>query len=195
MRSVWAVAAAVTMLLAFPIAVVASVFGENVPEIVVHIVLGIGMLLLAKAVFDFALPSWITWIGAIAAGALGAVFLLQAVSLLLPDNTTLDQIAFAALGIWGERILIVGVDAWFLGLLLLGTTGRTRLLGWAIVPIVAAYHLISLVGAVLAVDVPNLRLAFFLPFVWLLFEGAKRAAPEGMGTRSAEAEQLETPVR
>jgi hypothetical protein len=195
MRSVWAVAAAVTMLLAFPIAIVASVFGENVPEIVVHIVLGIGMLLLAKAVFDFALPSWITWIGAIAAGALGAVFLLQAVSLLLPENAALDQIAFAVLGIWGERILIVGVDAWFIGLLLLGTSGRTRLLGWAIVPIVAAYHLISLVGAVLSVDVPNLRLAFFLPFVWLLFEGAKRAAPEGVGARPAEAEQLEAPAR
>jgi hypothetical protein len=195
MRSIWAVAAAVTMLLAFPIAVVASVLGDNVPEIVVHIVLGIGMLLLAKAVFDFALPSWITWIGAIAAAALGAVFLLQAVSLLLPDNAGLDQLAFALLGDWGERLLIVGVDAWFVGLLLLGTEGRTRLIGWAVVPIVTAYHLISLASALVSIDVPNLRLAFFLPFVWLLFEGAKRGAPQGVGPRDVDAVHVEAPAR
>ena len=53
MRSIWAVAAALTMLLAFPIAIVASVFGENVPEIVVHIVLGVGMLLLS-----WLRPNW-----------------------------------------------------------------------------------------------------------------------------------------
>jgi hypothetical protein len=174
MRSVWAVAAALTMLLAFPIAVAASLLGPNVPEIAVHIVLGTGMLLLAKAVFDFALPSWITYIGAISAAALGAVFLLQAISLLLPANTALDGLAFGLLGNWGERVLIVGVDVWFVGLLLYGTEGRTRLIGWVVVPVVTAYHVISLVAAILSIDIPNVRLAFFLPFVWLLIEGAKR---------------------
>lgn len=178
MRSVWAVAAALTMLLAFPVAVAASVLGEDVPEIAVHVVLGIGMVLLAKAVSDFALPSWITWIGAISAAALGAVFLLQAVSLLLPEAAALDQLAFGVLGNWGERVLIVGIDVWFVGLLLYSTEGRTRLIGWVVVPIVTAYHLVSLVGAILAIDIPNVRLAFFLPFVWLLVEGAKRGTRE-----------------
>ena len=178
MRSVWAVAAALTMLLAFPVAVAASVLGEDVPEIAVHVVLGIGMVLLAKAVSDFALPSWITWIGAISAAALGAVFLLQAVSLLLPEAAALDQLAFGVLGNWGERVLIVGIDVWFVGLLLYATEGRTRLIGWVVVPIVTAYHLVSLVGAILAIDIPNVRLAFFLPFVWLLVEGAKRGTRE-----------------
>jgi hypothetical protein len=61
------------MLLAFPLAVVS--------EIVVHIVLGTGMLLFAKAVWDFGLPGWINWIGALSGLAFGLIFLLQAVSL------------------------------------------------------------------------------------------------------------------
>ena len=138
MRSIWAVAAAATMLLAFPLAVVSQALGQNAPEIVVHIVLGTGMLLFAKAVWAFGLPRWINWVGAPSAVAFGAIFLLQAVSLLVPQNAALDDVAFGLLGNWGERLCLLGIDAWFLGLLLLGTEGRTRLIGWAVVPIVAA---------------------------------------------------------
>ena len=193
MRSIWAVAAAVTMLLAFPLAVVSSALGENVPEIVVHIVLGTGMLLFAKAVWAFRLPRWINWIGTLSAVVFGAIFLLQAVSLLVPQNTALDDVAFGLLGNWGERLCLLGIDVWFLGLLLLGTEGRTRLIGWAVVPIVAAYHIISLAGAILAIDIPNVRLAFFLPFVWLLIEGAKRAAPRDAGPTPAGSGHVEIP--
>ncbi|HET9754975.1 MAG TPA: hypothetical protein VFP66_00620 [Candidatus Limnocylindrales bacterium] len=194
MRSIWAVAAAATMLLAFPLAVVSQALGQNAPEIVVHIVLGTGMLLFAKAVWAFGLPRWINWVGALSAVAFGAIFLLQAVSLLVPQNAALDDVAFGLLGNWGERLCLLGIDAWFLGLLLLGTEGRTRLIGWAVVPIVAAYHLISLAGAILAIDIPNVRLAFFLPFVWLLIEGAKRGAPGALGPRPPDTDHVEVPT-
>lgn len=194
MRSTWAVAAAATMLLAFPLAVVSQALGQNAPEIVVHIVLGIGMLLFAKAVWAFGLPRWINWVGALSAVAFGAIFLLQAVSLLVPQNAVLDDVAFGLLGNWGERLCLLGIDAWFLGLLLLGTEGRTRLIGWAVVPIVAAYHLISLAGAILAIDIPNVRLAFFLPFVWLLIEGAKRGVPGALGPRPQDTDHVEVPT-
>ena len=60
MRSVWAVAAALTMLLAFPVAVAASVLGEDVPEIAVHVVLGIGMVLLALSLLlVFVRRGWV----------------------------------------------------------------------------------------------------------------------------------------
>jgi hypothetical protein len=195
MRSIWAVAAALTMLLSLPLAVASQALGENAPDIVVHVVLGIGMLLLARAVFDFGLPRWINVIGALSAGAFAVVFLLQALSSLFPENAALDDVAFGLLGNWPELVLALGIDAWFLGLLLLGSQGRTRLIGWAIVPIVTAYHLISLAGAILAINVPSLGvITLLLPFVWLLIEGAKRGEPAGLGPRRPDTEHVEAPA-
>jgi hypothetical protein len=193
MRSIWAVAAALTLLLSFPAAVASSVLGEDVPEIVVHIVLGTGMLLFAKAIFDFGLPRWLSWVGALSAGALGAIFLVQAISLLVPNNDALYDVAFPVLGQWPERLLPLGYLAWFMGLLLVGTEGRTRLVGWALIPIVTVYQLISVAGAILAIDVPNIRLVFFVPFVWLLMEGAKRA-PGAVGPRTPDLEHVDVPA-
>ena len=108
MRSIWAVAAALTMLLSLPLAVASQALGENAPEIVVHVVLGTGMLLLVRAVFDFGLPRWINVIGALSAGAFAVVFLLQAVSRLFPEIAALDDVAFGFLGNWPEHLLYLG---------------------------------------------------------------------------------------
>jgi hypothetical protein len=186
MRSSWAVAAAITLLLSLPLAVASQALGESAPEIVVHVVLGIGMLLFVRAVFDFGLPGWINLIGAVSAGLFAVVFLLQALSRLFPENAALDDIAFGLLGNWPERVLVLGIDVWFLGLLLLGTEGKTRLIGWVLIPIFTAYHLISLAGAILAISVPNLgAFAFLIPFVWLLIEGAKRGEQGALGRAAA----------
>lgn len=183
LRSAWAVAAAVTILLAVPLAVASQVLlGGNAPQVVVHVVLTIGMLLFVRAIFDFGLPRWINVIGALSAALFAVIFLLQAVSSLVPQNAALDDVAYGLLGIWPERVLALGIYAWFFGLLLLGTEGRTRLIGWAIIPIVTAYHLISAAGDILAFSVPSLGvISLLLPFVWLLIEGAKRSAPEALG--------------
>ena len=196
MRAIWAVAAAVTMLLSLPLAVASQALGENAAQVVVHVVLGIGMLLLVRAVFDFGLSRWINVIGALSAGAFAVVFLLQAASSLVPQNAALYDLAFGLLGNWPELVLALGIDAWFLGLLLLGSQGRTRLIGWAIVPIVTAYHLISLAGLILAISVPSLGVVtLLLPFVWLLIEGAKRrGAPGTLGPRPPIAEKAEVPT-
>jgi hypothetical protein len=186
LRSTWAVAAAVTILLSVPLAVASQALGENTPQVVVHVVLTIGILLFVRAIFDFGLPRWINVIGALSAGLFAVIFLLQALSSLFPQNTALDEIAFGLLGNWPERVLALGVYAWFFGLLLLGSEGRTRLIGWVIVPIVTAYHLISAAGALLAINVPSLGvISLLLPFVWLLIEGAKRSAPEALGAATA----------
>ena len=65
------------MLMSLPLAVAFSALGENAPDIVVHVVLGTGMLLFVRAVFDFALPRWINVIGAVSAGAFAVVFLYR----------------------------------------------------------------------------------------------------------------------
>jgi len=195
LRSTWAVAAAVTMLMSLPLAVVSQVLGEDAPQVVVHLVLTIGMLLFVKAIFDFGLPRWINVIGALSAALFGVVFLLQAVSSLVPQNAALDEFAFGLLGNWPEHLLVLGTDVWFVGLLLLGSEGRTRLIGWAIVPVATAYHLISVAGAVLAINVPSLGVfALLLPFVWLLIEGAKRSAPEVMGPRHPDVDPVGVPT-
>jgi hypothetical protein len=182
LRSTWAVAASMTILLSVPLAVVSQAFGENAPQIVVHVVLTIGMLLFVRAIFDFGLPRWINAIGALSAALFAVIFLLQALSSVLPQNAALDDLAYGLLGNWPERVLALGVYAWFFGLLLLGTAGRTRLIGWVIVPIVTAHHLISAAGALLGITVPSLGvISLLLPFVWLLIEGAKRSAPSALG--------------
>jgi hypothetical protein len=186
MRSSWAVAAAITMLLALPLAIASQALGENAPDIVVHVVLGIGMLLFARAIFDFGLPGWINGIGAVSAALFAAVFLLQALSSLFPENDALDEIAFGVLGNWPERVLVLGIDVWFLGLLLLGTDGRSRLVGWVLIPILTAYHLISLAGASLSISVPNLGVfSLLIPFIWLLVEGAKRGSEGALDSAAA----------
>ena len=184
LRSTWAVAAAVTILLALPIALASQGLAENAPQVVVHVVLTIGMLLFVRAIFDFGLPRWINVIGALSAALFAVIFLLQALSSLVPQNAALDDLAFGLLGNWPERVLALGVYAWFFGLLLLGTEGKTRLIGWVIVPFVTAYHLISAAGALVGISVPSLGvITLLLPFVWLLIEGAKRSAPEALGQR------------
>lgn len=195
MRSIWAVAAALTILLSLPLAVASQALGQNAPDVVVHVVLGIGMLLFVKAVFDFGLPRWINVIGALSAGAFAVVFLLQAASSLFPENAALDDVAYGLLGNWPEHVLVFGIDVWFLGLLLLGSQGRTRLVGWVLIPILTAYHLISLAGAILAISVPNLgAFSLLIPFVWLLIEGAKRGAAGAMGPRPPDTDHVEMPT-
>ena len=186
MRSTWAVAAAITMLLSLPLAVASQALGANAPNVVVHVVLSIGMLLLARAAFDFGLPRWIEVIGAVSAGLFAVVFFVQALSSLFPQNAALDDLAYGMLGNWPEHVLVLGIDVWFLGLLLLGTQGRSRLIGWALIPIFTAYHLISVAGAILAINVPSLgALALLIPFVWLLIEGAKRGSHGALGAAAA----------
>jgi hypothetical protein len=195
MRSIWAVAAALTLLLSLPLAVASQALGQNAPDIVVHVVLGTGMLLFVRAVFDFGLPRWINVIGAMSAGAFAVVFLLQAVSRFFPENVALDDLAFGLLGNWPERLLTLGIYVWFLGLLLLSTEGRTRLIGWALIPILMAYWLISAAGAILAITVPDLgAFGLLLPFVWLLIEGAKRGEPASLGSRRLDTERVEVPA-
>ena len=46
----------------------------------------------------------------------------------------------------------------------------------------------TLVGPVVGIDVPDIKLRWLLPFVWLLFESAKTAS--GVASRSATGARL-----
>ena len=89
----------------------------------------------------------------------------------------LHDIAFQILGQTPERVLPNVLFIWFAALLLTGTTGRSRIIGWVIVPAVIGLELAAGIGFVLGIEVPFLKLHLFLPLVWLLVESVK--APAG----------------
>src|SRR4051812_23283385 len=110
MRSRLGVAAALLLLLT-PVAAIASVvLNESAPNIVVHLFLGAGCLVFALAVFDFGLPRWINVVGAISGIAFGTIFLLQALSLMVPSEQ-LTYVAFTMLGQTAEGILVLAILA------------------------------------------------------------------------------------
>ena len=84
--------------------------------------------------FDFGLNRWVTLLSATAAAIFGGTFLLQFVAD-LTDIAALDWLAFDVLGQQLERILPDVVYVWFAALLLTGSTGFSRLVGWVVVPL------------------------------------------------------------
>ncbi len=174
MRSPRGFIGALLVVLSYPLALGTQlVFGAGA-ETVIHFVTGAGFVVFATAAFDFGLPRWVEVIGAVAAGLFGVIFLLQGVA----DVTRLEAarfVAFDLLGQWPERILPYFVYVWFIALLLLASTGKSRVLGWIIIPVVVVVELITLGALVLGIPMVNLKIVLLLPFVWLLFEAGERA--------------------
>ena len=156
--------------------------GESAATAVVHFVLGSAFVLLAAAMFDFGLNRWVTWLGATAAAVFGGTFLLQGVAD-FTDIAALHWLAFDILGQQLERILPDVVYIWFAALLLTGSTGASRLVGWVIVPTLFGLELAILIGVQIGIHVPSNVVTVFLPFVWLLIESVKRPASATVANR------------
>ena len=174
MRSTRGLAAAIILLLTVPVAIAVAVALGAGAEAVIHFGIGAGMVLLATAAFDFGLPRPVAWFGAATTAAFGGIFLLQGVADAL-GNDALYNFAFFVLGQMPERIL-PELDPG----LVRGAAdprqrgpdadpgrdhprGHDRLGG------------LTLAGPVIGFDVPDIKLRWLLPFVWLLFESAKAA--------------------
>ena len=144
----------------------------------IHFFLAAGSLLLAFAVFDFKLPRWMNWIGCAAGLALGTIFLLQAVALLIP-NESLHYVAYEVLGQWPEGWSPDVVILWFVAMLVLDSQGKSRILGIVALSIAVGSELYSHVlrfGG--TSDTGSLKLVMLLPFVWLLLESTKKPHPK-----------------
>jgi hypothetical protein len=140
----------------------------------IHFFLAAGTLLLAFAVFDFKLPRWMNWIGCASALALGTIFLLQAVALLIP-NESLNYVAYEVLGQWPEGWLPDVVILWLVAMLVLDSQGKSRILGIVAVSIAVGLELYSHTLRLLGTSPTEiLRLLMLLLFVWLLFESTKK---------------------
>jgi hypothetical protein len=177
MRSPRGLLAAVVFLLAVPIALLCQILFGSGAGTTIHLALGAGSVLLSLAVFDFKLPRWINWIGCVSAGALGAIFLLQAVALLIP-NDSLNYLAFDVLGQRLEGSLPDLIILWFVAMLLFVSQGKTRILGIVALSLAVGFEVYKYTLAYLGTPVeaqPQMLRLLMLPlFVWLLFESTKK---------------------
>ncbi len=165
-------AAALVLLLAVPLAIASQALGKDVPAIIIHLALGTGCVLLAKAMFDFPVSHRMTRVGAASAVALGGVFLCQGLSLMVV-NEELRSAAFDLLGQHVERFLTDAIIVWLLTLLLVAGSGWTRILGWIAMSAVVVAEVAAVAGTLLNADVPNLKVLLVLPIVWFLLESAR----------------------
>jgi hypothetical protein len=173
MRSRRGFAGAATILFSYPAALAVQQLIGSGGDTFIHLVMGTGFVIFATSVFDFGLHRWVNIIGAAAAGAFGAIFLMQGVS----DLTHLEGLRYVAFDVLGhqvERLLPDVVYLWFVALLLGSSQGKSRILGGTVMLIVIGLEIATLVGHLLGAPMESVKVLILLPFVWLLFESAKR---------------------
>jgi hypothetical protein len=173
-RSPLGLLAALAFLVGVPISFGWQILFGSGAGTMIHFFLAAGTLLLAFAVFDFQLPRWINWIGCAAGLALGTIFLLQAVALLIPSES-LNYLAYGVLGQWPEGWLPDVLILWLVAMVVLDSRDKTRILGLVAVSIAVCSELYSHTLRLLGTSpTGSLKLLMLLPFVWLLFESTKK---------------------
>jgi hypothetical protein len=181
MRSPLGLLSAIAFLLAVPIAFGCQILFASGAGTTIHFALAAGSILLAFSVFDFQLPRWMNWIGCAAALALGSIFLLQAVALLIP-NESLNYFAYQVLGQWPEGWLPDVVILWLVAMLVLDSRGKTKIFGFVVMSIAVCMeiysHVLTFLGTSLDEQAGTLKLLLLVPFVWLLLESAKKPHPK-----------------
>src|SRR5215211_419814 len=174
MRSPLGLLAAFAFLVGVPISFGCQILFGSGAGTMIHFVLAAGSLLLAFSVFDFKLPRWMNLIGCAAGLALGTIFLLQAVALLIP-NESLHYFAYEVLGQWPEGWLPDVVILWLVALLVLDSQGKSRILGIVAVSIAVCSEIYSHTLRFLGTSPSaTLKLLLLLLFVWLLIESTKK---------------------
>ena len=178
MRSPRGLLAAIFFLLAVPVTFLFQILLGSGASTAIHLALGAGSVVLAFAVFDFKLPRWMNWIGCAAALAVGSIFLLQAVALVIP-NESLHYFAYEVLGQWPEGWLPDVVLLWFVGMLVFDSQGKTRILGFVTLSIIVCFEIYKYSLAYLGnTPAEGLKLLFLLPIVWFLLESKKEISVE-----------------
>ena len=168
MRSPRGFLGSVVLLLALPIAVLAQLLlGSGSGVTISNVALAVGCALLLLAVFDFETARWIAWPGCVAAGGFAIIFLLQAASELI-QNDSFSYFALQVLGDYPERVLKSLLIFWLVAVLLTASRDKTRILGFVAMAVVVCIEVYNYVLLYLG-EAPALTTMYLLPFVWLLF--------------------------
>lgn len=104
MRSPRGFLGSIVLVSALPVAVLTQILLGSGSSLAMHVALTVGCTLVALSAFDFETPRWVAWIGCVAAGAFAAIFLLQAASELI-QNDSFSYFALQVLGDVPERVL------------------------------------------------------------------------------------------
>jgi hypothetical protein len=177
MRSPRGFLGSIVLLLALPVAVLTQVLLGSGSSVAMHVALTVGCTLVALSAFDFQTPRWVAWIGHVAAGAFAAIFLLQAASELV-QNDSFSYFALQVLGNWPERVLTTLFIFWLVAVLLSACRGTTRILGFVAMAVVVGVDAYNYVLLYLD-EAPALTAVYLLPFLWLLSESGKRQPKKG----------------
>ena len=172
-------------MLALPIAVLTQVLFGSGSAVAIHVALAAGCGLVSFSAFDFGTPRWLAWIGCVSAGAFAVIFLLQAASTLI-GNESFSYFTNEVLGFWPEKILLSLITFWLVGMLLTASRGKTRILGFFVMAVVVGVNAYNYVLLYLG-EPPALTAVYLLPFVWLLLESRKRQ-PETVRSASTPAQ-------
>jgi len=177
MRSPRGFLGSIVLLLALPVAVLVQVLLGSGSSLTMHVALTVGCTLVALSVFDFETPRWAAWMGRVAAGALAAIFLVQAASELI-RNDSFSHFALQVLGDWPERVLITLLAFWLVAVLLSASRGKSRILGFVAMAGVVSVEVYNYVLLYLG-EANALAAVYLLPFVWLLLESRKKQPKKG----------------
>jgi hypothetical protein len=177
MRSPRGLLGSIVLVLSLPVAVSTQVLFGSGSSVAMHVALAVGCALVALSAFDFETPRWLAWAGCLVAGAFAAIFLLQAASELL-QNDSFSYVALQVLGNWPERVLTGLFIFWFVAVVLRTSHGNTRFLGIVAMTIVVGVDAYNYVLLYLG-EAHALKILYFLPFVWLLFESRKKQPKRG----------------
>jgi hypothetical protein len=177
MRSPRGFLGSIVLVLSLPVAVLIQVLLGSGSSLTMHVALTVGCTLVALSAFDFETPRWVAWIGRVAAGAFAAIFLLQAASELI-RNDSFSYFALQVLGNYPERILKTLFIFWLVAVLLTASRGKTRILGFVVMAVVVGVEVYNYVLLLLGEE-PALTILYLLPFVWLLLESRKRQPKKG----------------
>ena len=178
MRSPRGLLGSIVLLLALPIAVLTQILFGSGSGTAIHLALTVGCLLVSFSAFDFETPRWIAWIGCVSMGAFAVIFLVQAASSLI-GNDSFSYFANEVLGFWPEKLLLSLITFWLVAMLLTASRGKTRILGFVAMAIVVCaeayvYSGLLLLGTNPFLETPVVWLPYLVPFVWLIFESIKR---------------------
>ncbi|MFL5755982.1 MAG: hypothetical protein ACJ77N_06745 [Chloroflexota bacterium] len=193
MRSTRAVVATIALLAVVPIALAVAIVTGGGGEVIIHFGIGAACLLMAVAVFDFPLPRAVNWIGSLAIGAFGAIFVLQGVS----DAVGLEPLhtlAFQVLGQQIEGFLPDVFFVWCVALVLLASEGRTRIFGAVAMTVTLVIEAAVYIGPVVGLAVPNPKLHLLLPILWLLLESLKSRTGDSAAAVVRPPKLAETPA-
>jgi hypothetical protein len=182
-RSTRGLLGSLVLLLALPIAVLTQVLVGSGSAVAIHVALAAGCVLVSLSAFDFDTPRWLAWIGCVSVGAFAVIFLLQAASTLI-GNESFSYFTNDVLGFWPEKILLSLITFWLVGMLLTASRGRTRILGFVAMAVVVCteayvYFGLLVLGTNPFLETAVVRLPYLLPFVWLIFESGKRRTRTG----------------